>query len=141
MVTLDPDSKKAIMEAIIEAERMTSGEIRVHIQKKCKEDGMQEARKVFYRLKMHKTRYHNAVLIFIAMESRRFAVLGDSGIHRYVGDSYWAETRDKIASHFVKGQIREGIVAGVLSVGEKLKTHFPVEKNDRNELSNEITES
>ncbi|OIO36106.1 MAG: hypothetical protein AUJ72_06100 [Candidatus Omnitrophica bacterium CG1_02_46_14] len=141
MVTLDPPAKKAIMDAITEAERMTSGEIRVHLQKKCKDDVMYEAKKVFRRLKMHKTKHHNAVLIFIAMESRRFAILGDSGVHHHVGGSYWTEIRDKMASHFVKGEMLEGIIVGVLSVGEKLKAHFPLEPNDRNELPNEITKS
>ncbi|PIU40072.1 MAG: hypothetical protein COT00_03590 [Candidatus Omnitrophica bacterium CG07_land_8_20_14_0_80_50_8] len=140
MVGFDREAKNELIEAIAEAERMTSGEIRVHVQKQCKGDVMREAKKVFHRLKMHKTRHHNAVLIYIAFESRCFAILGDRGIHHYVGDSYWSQTRDKMASYFAKGQLKEGIIAGILSVGEKLKAHFPLDAVDKNELSNEITE-
>ena len=140
MVSFDLETKKAVVAAIIEAERKTSGQIRVHVQKKCKEGALHEAKKVFHRLKMHKTKHRNAVLIFIALEDRQFAILGDSGIHTHVGDSYWSQARDKMASYFAKGQMKEGVVAGVLSVGEKLKAHFPADAYDQNELSNEITE-
>ena len=135
----DKEAKKDIIDAIVRAESMTSGEIRVHVQKKCKDDVMHAAKKVFHRLRMQRTKHRNAVLIFIALESRRFAILGDSGIHRQTGDFFWNETRDKIASYFSKGQLKEGIVAGILGIGEKLKTHFPAEANDKNEISNEIT--
>ena len=137
---LTKQDRKEIISAIVQAEKMTNGEVRVHVQKKCKDDAMHEAKKEFNRLKMHKTRHHNAVLIFIAFESRRFAILGDSGIHRHVGDLFWSQTRDKIASYFSKGQIKDGVVAGILSVGEKLKSHFPKAANDKDELSNKITE-
>ena len=135
----DKEASREIIEAIARAEKMTSGEIRVHVQKKCKSDALHEAKKVFHRLKMHKTVHRNGVLIFVALGSRRFSILGDSGIHRYVGDFFWNETRDKMGSYFSKGQIKEGIIAGVLSVGEKLKTHFQNGAHDKNELSNEIT--
>lgn len=137
---LTKQERKEIVNAISEAERMTSGEIRVHLQKKCKQDALQEAKIIFHRLKMHKTKHRNGVLIFIALESRRFAILGDSAIHGHVGDSFWNESRDKIASYLSKGQIKEGIIAGVMSIGDKLKAHFPVEVKDKNELSNELTE-
>ncbi len=138
---LTKKDRKEIIAAIAEAERMTSGEIRVQIHKKCEGDVLQEAQKIFHRLKMHRTRHRNAVLIFIALESRYFAILGDSGIHHQVGGSYWSEARDKMESYFSKYQIKEGIVAGILSVGDKLKTYFPVNPDDKNELSNKITEA
>ena len=137
----DKSDKKEIVRAIQEAERLTSGEIRVHLEKKCKEDVFWEAKKVFERLKMHRTREKNGVLIFVALESRRFAILGDSGIHRQVGDHFWNATRDVMAGHFSRGEIKEGIIAGVLSVSEKLKKHFPVKAGDPDELSDEVTES
>ena len=94
---------------------------------------------MFHRLRIQKTRHRNGVLIFVALDSRKFAILGDSGIHHHVGDSFWSQTRDKMTACFSIGHIKEGIVAGVLSVGEKLKIHFPEETHDKNELSNEVT--
>ena len=137
---LSRDEGRTVIEAIKAAEKMTSGEIRVHITKKCKSNVYAEAQKVFNRLRMHRTKERNAVLIFVALESRQFAILGDSGIHRHVGDSFWDQTRDKMISCFSKDQIKEGVVAGVLNVGEKLKAYFPSAENDSNELSNKITE-
>ena len=139
-MTLDKAAKAQVVEAIRQAEGLTSGEIRVHLKKKCGEDVLAEAKKVFSKLRMHRTRERNAVLIFVAWESRQFAILGDRGIHERVGDLFWAETRDTIVSYFSKGQMKEGIVAGVRSVGEKLKAHFPVKAEDINELSNTVTE-
>ena len=137
---LDKNLKKEIVHAITQAEKMTSGEIRVHIQSKCKEDVFHDAKKVFHRLKMHKTKERNAVLIFVALNGRRFAILGDKGIHEKAGDSFWNETRDKMLEYFKKNQIKEGIIVGVKSIGEKLKKHFPREANDKDELSNTVSE-
>jgi uncharacterized membrane protein len=112
----------------------------VHLKKKCGEDILGEARKVFSKLRMHKTKERNAVLIFIALQSKKFAILGDSGIHRHVGEDFWAQTRDVMMSHFREGRMKEGIIAGVMSAGERLKVHFPLKADDKNELSNTITE-
>ncbi len=131
--------KERIARAIVEAEKMTSGEIRVHVASKCGDDVLAHAKKVFERLRMHRTQEKNAVLIFVALRSKKFAILGDSGIHRRVGDLFWQEARDRMLSHFSKDEILEGIVAGVLSVGEKLKKFFPVKNDDKNELSDAVT--
>jgi uncharacterized membrane protein len=141
MVTfLDQETRSRIVRAIEEAERRTSGEIRVHVQKKSKGDVFREAAGVFSRLRMHRTRHRNAVLIFVAPESRSFAILGDRGIHDRVGNGFWDETRDTLASYFSKGKFADGIEAAVLSVGEKLSLYFPAESGDRNELSNRVTQ-
>lgn len=132
--------KKEIVAAIVDAEKKTSGQIRVHVKRKCKDDVFWEAKKVFERLRMHRTKERNGVLIFVALESRRFAILGDSGIHRQVGDPFWSHARDRMAGHFSKGEIKEGIIAGVLSVGGKLRKHFPAGAGDADELPDTVTE-
>lgn len=132
--------KKEIVNAIVEAEKMTSGEIRVHIQSKCTGDIFEHGKKIFHKLKMDKTKDRNGVLIILAKDSKKFAILGDKGIHEKVGDDFWNETRDKMLEHFKKDSLKEGIIVGVLSVGEKLKRYFPYEKNDKNELSDAVTE-
>ena len=130
---------KEIIQAIQEAEKQTSGEIRVHLKRRCGEDVLAEAKKTFRKLRMDHTARRNGVLIFVAPGSKRFAIYGDEGIHQKVGDAFWNETRDKIGACFSKGLIKEGIIAGIESVGEKLKTYFP-SKDGKNELSNEVTE-
>ena len=139
MNILDKRARYEIVEAIRHAEASTRGEIRVHVQNRCGEDAMKEARKVFRRLGMHRTREHNAVLIFVAHQSRRFAIFGDKGMHGRVGDVFWNAARDKIQGHFLKNDIVGGIVAGVKSVGEKLKEHFSAGADDTDELPDRVS--
>ena len=138
--SLDKQAKNKIIDAIRQAERRTSGEIRVHVKPKCGEDVLKEARKFFHRLRMHRTKEHNAVLIFVATESRRFAIVGDEAVHQKVGESFWNSTRDVMLSHFSKNDIVGGIVAGVRSAGEKMKAHFPEKHHHSNGLSNNVSE-
>ena len=141
MVTpFDREIKRRIVEAICKAEHKTSGEIRVHVQPKCKNDPMKEAQKIFHRLRMHRAKNRNGVLIFVAWKSRQFAIVGDKGIHQNVGDSFWNQTRDAMNRHFAQNDIAGGIVAGVQSVGEKLKAHYPAHTGDKNELLNTVSE-
>jgi uncharacterized membrane protein len=137
---LDKHAKYEILEAIRKAELSTSGEIRVHVRPKCGEDPMKEARKLFHRLKMDRTRHRNGVLIFVAWKSRRFAILGDEGIHIKVGEDFWKNARDVMQETFLRGDVVGGIVAGVRQVGEKLKSHFPEDADNPDELPNEVSE-
>jgi len=140
MVALDKMDRKKIEKAIDQAEGLTSGEIRVHLQARCGENILRDAQKTFTRLKIHRTAERNGVLIFVAWKSRAFAILGDLGIHERAGDVFWNATRDIMTSYFAKGEIREGIVKGVLSAGGELGKHFPPKPGDRNELPDTVTE-
>ncbi|MFN8278420.1 MAG: TPM domain-containing protein [Chitinophagales bacterium] len=132
--------KQAIVAAIRQAEKATSGEIRVHVQPKCSEDPMQDAIAVFHRLKMTETAARNGVLVFLATEHRKFAVVGDEGIHRFVGNDFWNETAQVMRQHFSGNEMVQGLCAAILLIGEKLKLHFPYQQQDTNELSDEISE-
>ena len=131
--------KAEMVRAIREAEKRTSGEIRVHLKQRCGEDSLGEARKVFRRLGLERTRERNAVLIFVAPASRRFAVVGGEGIHAKVGEDFWRRVRDTLQMYFSKGQIEQGIVAGVSEIGEQLKKYFPIKYNDKNEISDTVS--
>jgi uncharacterized membrane protein len=137
---LNKQSEKEIVEAIRDAERTTSGQIHVHLKSGDTKDIMEEAKKVFHKLRMQRTKHRNSVLILVAPKARKFAILGDEGIHGRAGQDFWHATRDAMAGHFSKGQMKEGIIAGVRSAGEKLREHFPAGQNNPNELSDNITE-
>ena len=139
--SLDSKAKAAIVEAIRGAEKNTSGEIRVHVTKKACGDSMAEAKKMFEKLGMHRTKLRNGVLLFISLKDHTFTILGDQGIHERVGDSFWAQTRDKMVQHFSGGRLEEGIVTGVWDAGKKLEEFFPFKAGDKNELKNEVTEN
>ena len=130
----------AIRAGIAEAEKNTSGEIRVHLSVRTQEDMLAVAKTIFKKLKMHKTRLRNGVLILVDPRNKRFAVFGDEGIHAKTGDDFWRATRDAMQAGFASGRWTEGVLAGVKSAGKKLTEHFPVGAEDGNELANEVTQ-
>jgi uncharacterized membrane protein len=128
-----------IVEAIRIAEKNTSGEIRVHIEKKTSLIPIERAKEVFLKLKMNHTKFENGVLIYVAVASKSFAIFGGKGIDAVVPENFWNSTRDIIASHFKKGNFKQGLIDGIENAGEQLKKHFPWDEDDTNELSNEIS--
>ncbi len=133
------EQQKRIVEAIGQAEHNTSGEIRVHIEKNCKIDVLDRAADVFAMLKMHKTDLRNGVLFYLSLEDRKFAILGDGGINAKVPETFWESVKETVLEQFKLDNQTEGLVKGILMAGEKLKAHFPYQKDDVNELSDEIS--
>ncbi|HEX8251713.1 MAG TPA: TPM domain-containing protein [Thermoanaerobaculia bacterium] len=127
-----------VVESIASAERMTSGEIRVHIQPKAHGDIREVAERTFERLGMTKTDLRNGVLLFIACEEQRFTILGDQGINEKVPAGFWDEIAAKLTIRFKHGEFTDGIVEAIHSAGEELRQFFPRSEADVNELANEI---
>ena len=136
---LSVSDEQEIVEAIIEAEKNTSGEIRVHIESHTRLDHYERAKEVFHLLKMDNTKEENGVLLYVAVNDRKFAICGDKGINKAVPENFWEATKEIIASHFKEGNFKDGILKGVLKAGIELEKHFPWQHDDRNELSNEIS--
>lgn len=136
-----PEEEDRIIDAIQEAELNTSGEIRVHLEDNLKGDVLQAAQKTFLKLEMHKTEARNGVLIFIAPEQRKFAILGDKGINEKVPEDFWSEERDIMLAHFKSGNYADGVCAAIQQAGAKLKTFFPYQSDDENELPDDISYS
>jgi len=128
-----------IVAAIREAEKQTSGEIRVHIEKKCAIDVLDRAKEVFGLLNLHLTKDHNGVLFYLAYEDRKFAVLGDKGIFEKVPADFWNSTKDLLRTHFAGNHFAEGLCLGIQEAGKQLKTHFPYSSDDINELPDDIS--
>lgn len=127
-----------IVEAIANAEKQTSGEIRVHLQPHARGDIRHIAERTFERLGMTKTELRNGVLLFIASEEQRFVILGDSGINAKVPAGFWDEIAAKLTLRFQAGELTDGIVEAVTAAGAELKHYFPRAHDDVDELSNEI---
>lgn len=131
--------QEEIREAIMSAELNTSGEIRVHIENSCSGDVMDRAAFVFRQLGMNKTALRNGVLIYLAIKNRRFAIIGDKGIHAVVPENFWDNIKSDMLEHFRNNCFTEGLVQAIFRAGEHLKKHFPRSKNDINELSDDIS--
>ncbi len=136
---LSTEEEQDIIEAILEAEKNTSGEIRVHIEAHTEIAPIDRAKEVFQALKMGNTKEENGVLIYVAVNDRKFAIYGDRGIDKAVPDDFWDSTRDAIQSQFKKNDFKQGIIDGILKAGKELQTHFPYQQGDVNELSDEIS--
>jgi uncharacterized membrane protein len=133
------EQKELISKAIKDAELNTSGEIRVHIENNCPEDVMDRAAYWFAELKMHKTDLRNGVLFYLALDHRKFAILGDIGINSVVPENFWNDTKEAMLPYFVESNFAEGLSNGIKMAGEKLKQYFSYQKDDINELDDEIS--
>jgi uncharacterized membrane protein len=136
---LTQNEEQSIVDAILKAEKNTSGEIRVHIEATAKIDHFSRAQQVFHLLKMDNTKDENGVLIYVAVTDKKFVIYGDKGIDEAVPRGFWESTKDVIASHFKDGDFKEGIVQGVLKAGKELEAHFPWNHGDINELSDAVS--
>jgi uncharacterized membrane protein len=133
------EEKDDITLAIKNAELDTSGEIRVHVENSCKGDARDQAAYIFEKLEMHKTDLRNGVLFYLAVKNRKFAILGDLGINKVVPENFWDKIRDTMLEHFREDKFAEGLEEGIYLAGQQLKKHFPYQKDDVNELSDEIS--
>lgn len=136
---LNKQDEAEIVVAIQKAEKNTSGEIRVHIEKTCKTDPFDRALEVFHLLKMDNTKLENGVLIYLAIDDRNFVIMGDRGINDVVPVDFWETTKEAMVSHFKKANFKQGLIDGILMAGAQLQQHFPWDSNDENELSDQIS--
>jgi len=125
--------------AIMNAELDTSGEIRVHIENSVRGDVLDRAAFIFHKLGMQNTEQRNGVLIYLAVQNRRFAIIGDSGINRVVPENFWDNIKTDMLNHFRENRFTDGLVGAILSAGLQLKKHFPRLRDDSNELSDDIS--
>ncbi len=136
---LSEQDEERVIATIRAAERRTSGEIRVHVERRCAGDAIGAARRWFHRLGMAATADHNGILFYVAVEDRRFAIVGDSGIHAKVGDAFWNALRDAMSDAFAKGDSATGLNHAIEEAGSRLAEHFPRRGDDRNELPDKIS--
>lgn len=134
------DDQELILQAIQNAEKQTSGEVRVYIENHCRYvDPMDQAAEIFFGLKMDQTQERNGVLVYIALRDRQLAIFGDEGIHREVGKDFWENEVKQMIAEFKADHHALGIAKVVTDIGEALKTYFPYDgTKDKNELPDDI---
>ena len=143
---LSDEDFDAIVQAVLAAEAETSAEIRVHLERRVhrgprakRQDALGRARHVFGHLGMHRTAERHGVLIYLALEDRKLAIVGDEGIHQKVGERYWAGVRDIMVEKLKAAAPREALMAAVHEVGRVLREHFPRQPEKPNELSDQVS--
>ena len=133
------EGQRRIAAAITAAERHTTGEICVHVTPRCRGNVMKRAAKAFNRLHLYATKRRNAVLIFVAYQDRKFAILGDTGINEVVPGGFWDSEVEELTRYLKAGRPVDGLCEIIAHMGERLSRYFPGERDDENELSNEVT--
>ena len=136
---LNEKEVKDLAAIITEAELLTSGEIRLHLEEKCNIDTQARALEVFYSLNMGNTKLKNAVLIYISYGDQKFAICGDEGIHKNVSNRFWKSLRNSLSRSFEKKDFFNGISITIMECGRQLRTYFPYQHDDINELDNHVT--
>ena len=133
------EQKEDIKQAILNAELDTSGEIRVHVENNCPGDVLDRSALMFEKLGMKKTELRNGVLIYLSLNHRKFSIIGDAGINAVVSANFWDTIKDEMLTHFREAKFTEGLIIAITKAGEQLKKYFPHQKDDLNELSDEIS--
>ncbi len=136
---LSRKQQQAIVEAIQLAEDKTSGEIKLHIENRCESELLDRTKEVFYMLQMHETELKNGVLIYIAINDKKVSIIGDKGIDAVTPENYWEQEVNALIESFKQGHFSEGIISTIGHIAEKLQDQFPIQLNDINELSDEIS--
>ncbi len=135
---LEQVNHNELVKAIAEAEKKTSGELRVFISHKPVKAPLAAAQAHFRSLGMNKTRVRNGVLIFVAPRTRKFAIIGDTAVHARCGDVFWRELADEMTRHFKDSHFQHGILHAIRKAGDLLAEHFPRRPDDKNELPDEL---
>jgi uncharacterized membrane protein len=135
-----PEQQERMVEAIRQAEKNTSGEVRVFVESKCQYvNAVDRAQEIFFSLKMEATKDRNAVLLYMAMDDRQLALFADEGIYQRLGKEYWNQQVKKIIAAFTKDDYTGGICTVVRDIGDALAEQFPYDdKEDKNELPDDI---
>ena len=129
-----------ILNAVKDAELRSGGEVRVHLENKCKPgDPVERAVQVFNALHMFATKNRNGVLFYMAVKDKKYAVIGDEGINAKVPTGYWAFLRDRMQNYFIKDAYLEGLLDSIEDVTQHLEKHFPYPKDDINEMPDDIS--
>ena len=133
------EQQNAIEQAIEDAEKLTSGEIRLHIDKECKGDPIDCAIEIFKKLEMDKTELRNGVLFYLSIDDRKFAIIGDKGINEKVSKDFWDNIHKTSITYFQQQKFTEGLTFSIFKAGRQLAKYFPIQSNDTNELTNKIS--
>jgi uncharacterized membrane protein len=139
MALFNDEEQQRIRAAIENAERRTSGQLRVCVEKTCSDDVLDRAAKYFHQLNLHQTKLRNGVLIYVAVVDRKFAIIGDAGINKTVPANFWDDVKDDMLEHFKNGNMVDGIVTGLTLAGDHLRQYFPKNGVFVNEIPDDIS--
>jgi uncharacterized membrane protein len=135
----EDDFSRTVEKAIEEAELLTSAEFKLHIEEVCNEEVLDRAAFVFSELELHKTEQRNAVLLYVSVNDRKVSILADAGAKAQLSEQFLSETLSTIINDFKMNQYAQGIGNCFRNIASALKSNFPYQENDINEISNKVS--
>ena len=131
--------KEDIDQAIKNAEIDSSCEFKVHVDRYCHEETGKRSRDLFYELGVDRTKGHNGILFYAVLDCRKFIIQTDKALEENLPEGFWDEIYHIMLVHFRKEDYAHGISEAIQKTGEKLKFYYPWLKDDRNEVSDELS--
>ena len=98
------------------------------------------AREQFFVHNLHATRERSGVLLFVSVAERHVELLADAGIHAKVPPGTWDAIVAAFTAQVRAGNVGEGFITAVNTIGEHLATHFPASGVNTNELPDHLIE-
>lgn len=121
------------------AELDTTAEFKVHLELHCQGDVRKRAGKIFKQLRLFETTRRNAVLIYAAVETRKFHIIFDEGILSVFDPEISVKAKHMLINRLRDNEVIEGISEVIEYLGQELGKYFPYTPCDANELDDEIS--
>lgn len=80
------------------------------------------------------TEQHNGILIYVSYLEREVRIIADKGISEKISEDLWCLIADSLSSELKKGDAVSAYCDAIEKCGELLCEHFPIQKDDVNEL-------
>ncbi len=123
--------RATLEKAIREAERATTGSIRVAVLPHVRGPLERVAELTALRLGLTALPEHNGALIVVVPGRRNFHVWGDRALHEKLGGAFWLALANTISGHFKAGDFTGGLLAGIEATSRELAAHFPASRGAR----------
>ncbi len=98
------------------------------------------AREQFLLQNLHHTEGRTGVLLFVAVAEHYIEVIADRGINAAVPAGTWDWVVADFLARVKAGEVADGFVRSIESIGNHLIEHFPIGEESRNELPDHLIE-
>jgi uncharacterized membrane protein len=134
------DQEAILVRAIQAAEEGNRGEVRVHVEPRCpREDPLDRAAELFAELGMSGTAADTGVLLYVATDDHRCAVVAGQGVLGAEDEGFWQGVADAIANGYGRNDPLAGFEMALLRIGELLRRAAPGKDVRGNELPDRVT--
>ena len=74
---------------------------------------------------MDRTEKRNSVLLYFNLRKRKFAIVGDDGVHTALGQKYWEQLGRDLRENLHATHLERAVALTVKQLGEALRAFFP----------------